>query len=89
MATVANKVAESVTGKFYVDSLVHDESMLEYIVKLFGADKVTLGSDYPFPLGELEPGKLIRDLPFDKKTKELLLGGSALNWLNMKKEKFV
>jgi aminocarboxymuconate-semialdehyde decarboxylase len=36
-------------GKFWVDSLVHDEGALKFIVELFGADKVFLGSDYPFP----------------------------------------
>ena len=47
-------------GKFWVDSLVHDEHMLRYLVELFGSSKVVLCSDYPFPLGELKyPGSLI------------------------------
>jgi len=73
-------------GKFWLDSLVHDPAMLKYVVDLVGADKVALGTDYPFPLGELEPGKLIHSMPFDNTTKELLLNGSALNWLKMTKE---
>lgn len=80
---------KSYLGKFYVDSLVHDPMALEYILKVIGNDKVALGSDYPFPLGENEPGKLIRNLPFDNHTKEMLLSGAALNWLDMKKEKFM
>lgn len=36
-------------GKFWVDSLVHDEKALKYVVEVCGADKVMLGSDYPFP----------------------------------------
>lgn len=76
-------------GKFFIDSLVHDASMLDYAVKLFGADKIALGTDYPFPLGELEPGKLIRSMGYDDKTKELLLGGAALSWLNMTREAFI
>lgn len=73
-------------GKFWLDSLVHNPDMLAYIVKLIGAEKVALGTDYPFPLGELQPGKLIHSMPYDEKTKEMLLSGSALRWLNMKKE---
>ena len=76
-------------GKFYIDSLVHDPEVLDYVVKLIGADKIALGTDYPFPLGELEPGKLIENMPYDDRTKELLLGGAALGWLNMRKEQFI
>ena len=49
-------------GRFYVDSLVHDAAMLRYLVELFGAHRVALGTDYPFPLGELEPGRLIESM---------------------------
>lgn len=76
-------------GKFYLDSLVHDQTMLDYIVNLMGADKIALGTDYPFPLGELEPGKLIHSMDYDPKTKEQLLSGSALSWLDIPKEKFL
>lgn len=76
-------------GKFWLDSLVHDEEMLRYIVKLFGSEKIALGSDYPFPLGENEPGKLIRSLNFDEQTKENLLHGSALKWLGLEKSRFI
>ncbi|MET0753474.1 MAG: amidohydrolase family protein [Pyrinomonadaceae bacterium] len=76
-------------GKFWLDSLVHDSLMLDYLVKLIGADKVALGSDYPFPLGELEPGKMIESMPFDEETKAKLLHGAALKWLNLEKDLFV
>lgn len=49
-------------GRFWVDSLVHDPDALSYIVDLFGSDKIALGTDYPFPLGEDQPGKLIEGL---------------------------
>lgn len=76
-------------GKFWLDSLVHDKSMLEHLVKLFGAEKIALGTDYPFPLGELEPGKLIENSNFDEVTKNQLLHGAALKWLNLEKEIFL
>lgn len=75
-------------GKIYFDSLVHDPAMLEYLVKLAGAEKVALGTDYPFPLGEPEAGKLIESCGFDEETKAMLLHGAALEWLNLKKEDF-
>lgn len=75
-------------GKFWLDSLVHDELMLRILVRLFGADKIALGTDYPFPLGELEPGKLIEKASFDEKTKMQMLHGAAMKWLNLDKEIF-
>lgn len=41
-----------------------------YNVFLYYQDRVILGTDYPFPLGELEPGKLIDSMDdFDNKLK--------------------
>ena len=76
-------------GKFWLDSLVHDEQNLKYIMDLIGSDKVALGSDYPFPLGELQPGKLIREFDLEQKTEEDLLHKSALSWLSMSKSDFI
>ncbi|MCC5945003.1 MAG: amidohydrolase [Bernardetiaceae bacterium] len=75
-------------GKFFIDSLVHSPEMLDYVVNLLGADCVALGTDYPFPLGELEPGKLIHSMPYSKEKKEQLLSGTALKWLGLKKSDF-
>lgn len=76
-------------GKFWLDSLVHDPAMLDYVVGLVGANRVALGSDYPFPLGELEPGNLIKGMSCEPAVKDLLLNGSALEWLNLKREFFI
>jgi aminocarboxymuconate-semialdehyde decarboxylase len=76
-------------GKFWIDSLVHDPTMLQYVVDLLGADKIALGTDYPFPLGELQPGKLINSMPWDDSLKEQLLSGSALDWLGLERGQFI
>lgn len=71
-------------GKFFLDSLVHDPEVLKFIVKMFGSDKIMLGSDYPFPLGELRPGETILFVDeFDYSVKEQLLYKSALDWLQL------
>jgi aminocarboxymuconate-semialdehyde decarboxylase len=76
-------------GRFWVDSLVHDPDMLRFIVRLFGPDKVALGSDYPFPLGEDRPGTLVESLAdFDAVTRERLLWRNALEWLGRSSEEF-
>mgnify|MGYP000067750442 FL=1 len=90
LCAIDNNVApKEYLGKFWLDSLVHDEANLNYIMDLIGSDKVALGSDYPFPLGELQPGKLIREFNLEQKTKENLLHNSALSWLNMDKSDFI
>jgi aminocarboxymuconate-semialdehyde decarboxylase len=79
-----DKNPRSYLGKFYLDSLVHDAHMLRYLVRLVGAERIALGSDYPFPLGEDEPGKLIEsltDLP--AQTRARMLAGTALEFLGV------
>jgi len=69
-------------GKFYLDSLVHDADALRHLIRLVGAERIAMGSDYPFPLGEPEPGGLIEslhDLP--DAVRERLLAGTALEFL--------
>lgn len=58
-------VADAARGRsarFYVDALTHDADALRYLIKLMGVDRVAMGTDYPFPLGEEQPGKLIESL---------------------------
>jgi aminocarboxymuconate-semialdehyde decarboxylase len=71
-------------GRFYVDSLVHDADALRLLLKLIGPQRVALGSDYPFPLGEAEPGALIESMDdLTGETKERLLRGTALEFLGL------
>lgn len=68
-------------GKFWIDSLVHDAQALHFIMDVIGNDKICLGSDYPFPLGEHHPGKLIETVIASEKIKEQLLWKNATEWL--------
>lgn len=70
-------------GQIYFDSLVHDSAVLDYLIELAGENRVMLGSDYPFPLGEWEPGNLIRSMNYEDPIKEMLLGGAAIEWLGV------
>jgi aminocarboxymuconate-semialdehyde decarboxylase len=70
-------------GRFWVDSLVHDPKAFEYLLDFMGTDKICLGSDYPFPLGEAIPGKLIKSLNLNHETEEKLFSRNALDWLGI------
>jgi len=55
------------------------------MIDLIGEDNIVMGSDYPFPLGEHEPGKLIESMAeLNKTVKEKLLWKNALNFLGLK-----
>jgi aminocarboxymuconate-semialdehyde decarboxylase len=76
-------------GRFYVDSLVHDPDMLRFMLKLMGAEHIALGSDYPFPLGETVPGRMIETMSdLSARDKQRLLSGTALEWLGLDPEHF-
>ena len=76
-------------GKFWVDCITHDPLMLEYILKVQGSKRITLGSDYPFPLGDLEIGKFITEMNLDESVVEDIFCNSTLEWLNLTKEQFL
>ncbi len=80
----SKNVPSSYLPRFYVDSAVFDGTALRFLTDVMGEDRVMLGSDYPFPLGEEIVGKLIRTAPgFSYAAKTKLLGGNALQFLNL------
>jgi aminocarboxymuconate-semialdehyde decarboxylase len=79
----------SYLGKFWVDSITHDPLVLEYVIKLQGSKRITLGSDYPFPLGDMTIGKFIDDMNLSKKVKEDIFANSTLEWLGMTKKELI
>jgi aminocarboxymuconate-semialdehyde decarboxylase len=72
-------------ARFFVDSLVHDRDALELLIKSFGAERVALGSDYPFPLGEERPGELIESMSdLSTEVKAQLLSETAREFLGLR-----
>ena len=64
--------------RFSVDSAVFDTRALSLLVEVMGEDRVMLGSDYPFPLGEERIGNLIATTPgFSRTTRDKLTSGNA------------
>ncbi|RWS04772.1 2-amino-3-carboxymuconate-6-semialdehyde decarboxylase-like protein [Dinothrombium tinctorium] len=71
--------------KIYVDTLVHSIDSLLLASKVFGEDRLLLGSDYPFLLGEDKPGHLIECSTFlTKEQRERFLFRNATNFFNLK-----
>jgi aminocarboxymuconate-semialdehyde decarboxylase len=69
-------------GRFYVDSVVFDEPALRLLVDTVGADRVLVGSDYPYPLGERPAGAVVRRSAFlDDAARRQILRGNAERFL--------
>ncbi len=69
-------------GRFWVDSATHDPQLFRYILDAVGEDKMCLGSDYPFPLGDLEIGRFIEEMHLPKPVEEKIFYKNALVWLH-------
>ncbi|WP_431894417.1 amidohydrolase family protein [Nonomuraea sp. bgisy101] len=68
--------------RFSVDSVVFDERALRLLVDTMGEDRVMLGSDYPYPLGESPVGKLVSGAGFlSDRARARILGGNAETFL--------
>ncbi len=68
-------------GRFLVDTVVHDADVLRGLVELFGADRVLLGSDYPFDMGTERPAEIVQALDLPEEEEAGILGGNALRLL--------
>lgn len=74
----------------YLDTLVHDANALRYLIDMFTPERLALGSDYPFPLGETHAGELIDEMDdLSPDVKEQLCSGTALEFLRLSREAFV
>jgi aminocarboxymuconate-semialdehyde decarboxylase len=89
VATANERNPREYLGRFYVDSLVHEPAMLRYMIELMGAESIALGSDYPFPLGEQHPGRLIESMSLDEGVRDRLLAGTALDWLQLDRQGYL
>ena len=75
-------------NQLFFDSWVADPRALRYLLDTCGVDRVMLGTDYPFPLGEQEPGAGIAALGLDTPQQARLYHGTALEWLGLPATRF-
>ena len=73
--------------RFSVDSAVFDARALSLLVDVMGDERVMLGSDYPFPLGEQQVGSLVKgSTTLNAESKQRLLGGNASAFFEIARE---
>jgi len=72
------QLPSSYARRFHVDSAVFDAGALRLLTDVMGTDRVMLGSDSPFPLGEQRIGSLVRESPhLDDAGRARILRGNA------------
>lgn len=82
LVAVDNPVSpDQYLGRFWVDCITHDPVMLKYILDMIGPDKILLGSDYPFPLGDLEIGAFIEEMNLPVDIRRKIFHDNILDWL--------
>lgn len=64
-------------GRLYYDTILHSKPALEFLISSAGADRVLLGSDYPFDMGNLDCVERVRALSIEPAARDLILGGYA------------
>jgi aminocarboxymuconate-semialdehyde decarboxylase len=63
--------------RFHFDTLTHDNSLLRALIDYAGADRVLLGSDYPFDMGDARHVDTVRALGLDPEVEAAILAGNA------------
>jgi len=61
----------------YFDTVVFDLDALEFLAAKAGARRILMGSDMPFPIGDLAPRKLVERLNVTDEERAAILGGTA------------
>jgi aminocarboxymuconate-semialdehyde decarboxylase len=70
--------------KFYVDTIAHSQAALSFLIDTFGADHITLGSDYPFDMGLDDPVEQVEALEgLTEEQREAILGGTIARLLKL------
>jgi len=77
-------IPSSYVDRFSVDSAVFDPKSLRLLVDVMGEERVLLGSDYPYPLGEQSVGALVENQEgLSDQAKRRILGGNAVKFFNL------
>jgi aminocarboxymuconate-semialdehyde decarboxylase len=80
--TIPRKPSEYLR-QLYFDTIVHSVAALDYLVKIVGADRVVIGTDYPMAMGDFASVRKVGDLQLSNAARDLILGGNAARALKL------
>ncbi|HWI13512.1 MAG TPA: amidohydrolase family protein, partial [Burkholderiales bacterium] len=69
--------------RFTYDTITHNDELTLNLVRMVGADRVTLGSDYCFDMGYEQPVDVIERLDLPRAERDLIMGGNAARLIGL------
>ena len=72
-----SKQPTNIAKRFYYDTILHSAPVLEFMIGHVGADRVMLGSDYPYDMGMMDCVKHVRSLKISDADKATILSTGA------------
>ena len=86
--TVIKRSPSSYLKKMHFDTIAFDPRLLRQMVDVYGANRVLLGTDYPYDMAEVDPVGLIAKVPRLARTeRDLIEGGNAARLLKIRRRK--
>ncbi len=79
-----SKQPANIAKRFYYDTILHSAPVLEFMIGHVGANRVMLGSDYPYDMGMMDCVKHVRSLNISDADKASILGARADTMLSRK-----
>jgi aminocarboxymuconate-semialdehyde decarboxylase len=74
---------DAALAAMYYDTIVQDPRTLRYLADIVGADRILMGSDMPFPIGDLAPCKIVEETKFSEAERKAINGGLAAKLFGM------
>jgi aminocarboxymuconate-semialdehyde decarboxylase len=68
---------EKYLDRFLYDTILHSKTSVEFLISSVGADRVFLGSDYPYDMGMMDCVRHVRSLAISAADRDTILGGHA------------
>jgi aminocarboxymuconate-semialdehyde decarboxylase len=71
-------------ASIYTDTILHDVRVLKFVVEMMGTERLMMGSDMPFPIGDTEPAKIVTDAGLSAAQTASINGGLAARLFGIK-----
>jgi aminocarboxymuconate-semialdehyde decarboxylase len=71
-------------ASIYTDTILHDVRVLKFVIEMMGTERLMMGSDMPFPIGDTEPAKIVTDAGLSAAQTASINGGLAAQLLGIK-----
>ena len=64
-------------SRLYTDTILHDVRVLRFVVEMMGTERLMMGSDMPFPIGDSDPLRIVADAELGRQQTDSINGALA------------